>query len=196
MFQNSCSCPGQNMKEIWSETGRRKWKKGLMWNVLCSRSWWLLMARLLCALCKGEQERKASSFQGFSSQVFFFYWRHTSLKGDCPAPSPPALWRPGKLAAASQTASQLQFHLGLRFWQWRALLLVTQSFLTLCKPHGLQSTRLLCPRNFPVKNTGEGSHSLLQGIFLTQGSKPSLLQCKQILYKLRHQASPNAFLGD
>ena len=155
-----------------------------------------LMAWLLCALCKGEQERKASSFQGFSSQVFFFYWRHTSLKGDCPAPSPPALWRPGKLAAASQTASQLQFHLGLRFWQWRALLLVTQSFLTLCKPHGLQPTRLLCPRNFPVKNTGEGSHSLLQGIFLTQGSKPSLLQCKQILYKLRPQASPNAFLGD
>ena len=32
-------------------------------------------------------------------------------------------------------------------------------------------------------------HSLLQGIFLTQGSKPGLLCCKQILYCLSHQGS-------
>ena len=36
-------------------------------------------------------------------------------------------------------------------------------------PHG--PTRLLCPWNSPGKNTGVGSHSLLQGIFPTQGSK-------------------------
>ena len=30
--------------------------------------------------------------------------------------------------------------------------------------------RLLCPRDFPDKNTGVGCHFLLQGIFLTQGS--------------------------
>ena len=29
--------------------------------------------------------------------------------------------------------------------------------------------------NFPGKNTGVGCHSLLQGIFLTQGSNPCLL---------------------
>ena len=39
----------------------------------------------------------------------------------------------------------------------------------------------------PVKNTGMGSHSLLQGIFLTQGSHPGLLHCGQILYCLSHQ---------
>ena len=33
---------------------------------------------------------------------------------------------------------------------------------------GLQPTRLLHPRDFPGKNTGEGCHFLLQGIFLTQ----------------------------
>ena len=33
----------------------------------------------------------------------------------------------------------------------------------------------LCPRDSPGKNTGLGSHSLLQGIFLTQGSNPGLL---------------------
>ena len=53
-------------------------------------------------------------------------------------------------------------------------------------PHGLQPTRLLCPWHFPVKNTGVGSHSLLQGIFLTQGSNPGLLHWKCILYHLRH----------
>ena len=31
------------------------------------------------------------------------------------------------------------------------------------------STRLLCPWNFPGKNTGAGCHSLHQGIFPTQG---------------------------
>ena len=34
---------------------------------------------------------------------------------------------------------------------------------------------LLCPLNFPGKNTGVGCHFLLQGIFLTQGSNPHLL---------------------
>ena len=34
---------------------------------------------------------------------------------------------------------------------------------------------------YPGKNTGVGSHSLLQGIFPTQGSNPGLLHCKQIL---------------
>ena len=43
---------------------------------------------------------------------------------------------------------------------------------------------------FSRKNTGEGSHSLLQGIFLTQGSNLGLLHCRQILYCLSHQGSP------
>ena len=41
--------------------------------------------------------------------------------------------------------------------------------------HGLQLTRILCPRKFPGKNTGVGCHALLQGLFLTQGSNSSLL---------------------
>ena len=42
-------------------------------------------------------------------------------------------------------------------------------------PHGLQSTRLLCPRDSPGKNTGGGCHFLLQRIFLIQGSNLGLL---------------------
>ena len=56
--------------------------------------------------------------------------------------------------------------------------------------HGLSPTRLLCPWNSSGKNTGLGCHSLLQGIFLTQGSNPGLLHCRQILYHLSNQESP------
>ena len=38
------------------------------------------------------------------------------------------------------------------------------------RPRGLQPARLLCPWDFPGKNTRMGCHALLQGIFLTQGS--------------------------
>ena len=41
---------------------------------------------------------------------------------------------------------------------------------------------LLCLWNFPGKNTRMGCHVLLQGIFPTQGSNPSLLHCEWILY--------------
>ena len=52
------------------------------------------------------------------------------------------------------------------------------------------ATRLLCPWDCPEKNTGVGSHSLLQGIFSTQGSTLGLLHRRQILYQLNHQGSP------
>ena len=55
--------------------------------------------------------------------------------------------------------------------------------------HGLQPTRLLCPWDFPGKDTGVGCHFLLQGIFPTQGSNPGLLYCRQILYQLSYKES-------
>ena len=42
----------------------------------------------------------------------------------------------------------------------------------------------------PGKNIRVGCHVLLQGIFLTQGSNPGLLSCREILYCLNHQGSP------
>ena len=52
------------------------------------------------------------------------------------------------------------------------------------------AARLLCPWKSPGKNTGVGCHSLLHVIFLTQGSNPGLLHCRQILYHLSYQGSP------
>jgi len=64
-------------------------------------------------------------------------------------------------------------------------------------PHGLWSARLLCPYDFPAKNTGVGCHFLLQGIFPTQGLNLHLLillHCRQILYLLGHRGSPFIYL--
>ena len=55
---------------------------------------------------------------------------------------------------------------------------------------GLWPPRLLCPWDFPGKNTGVGCHFSLQRIFPTQGSNPHLLHCRWILYPLSHRGSP------
>ena len=58
------------------------------------------------------------------------------------------------------------------------------------RPHGLQPARLLCPWDSPGRNIGVGCHALLQGIVPTQGWKPGLLHCRQIVYHLSHQRIP------
>ena len=52
------------------------------------------------------------------------------------------------------------------------------------QPHGLNSSW-----NSPGRDTGVGSRSLLQGIFLTQGSNPGLPHCRHILSQLSHQGT-------
>ena len=47
--------------------------------------------------------------------------------------------------------------------------------------HGLKPARLLCLWYFLGRNTGVGCHVLFQGIFLSQGSNPRILHCKEIL---------------
>ena len=49
---------------------------------------------------------------------------------------------------------------------------------------------LLCPWDFPNKDTGVSCHFLLQGIFPTQRSNPGLLHCRLILYQLSYKESP------
>ena len=57
------------------------------------------------------------------------------------------------------------------------------------QPHGLWPARFICPWDFPDKNTGVGSHFLLQRIFLAQRSSLGLLHCRWILYPLSYQGS-------
>ena len=60
-------------------------------------------------------------------------------------------------------------------------------------PHGLGPIRFLCPWDFPGKSAGVDCHFLLQRIFPNQGSNLGLPRCRQTLYHLSHQGSPNLF---
>ena len=53
------------------------------------------------------------------------------------------------------------------------------------RPYGLHS-----PWNSLGQNTGVVSHSLLHGIFPSQGPNSGLPHCRRILYQLSHQRSP------
>ena len=63
--------------------------------------------------------------------------------------------------------------------------------LTFCNPMECSPPGSSGRGVFSNQNIGVGCQALLQGIFLTQGSNPGLLHCRQILYCLSHQGSPN-----
>ena len=66
---------------------------------------------------------------------------------------------------------------------------VSQSCPTLCDPMNCNMPGSSVHWYSPCKKTRVGCHALLQGILLTQGSKPGLQHCRQILYQLSHQGS-------
>ena len=86
----------------------------------------------------------------------------------------------------SEFPSRLGHHRTLSRVPWAMTLwcgcVIAKSCLTLLWLHEQEPTRLLCPWDFPGKNTGVVCHFLLQAIFPTQGSNPSLLHCRLILY--------------
>ena len=66
---------------------------------------------------------------------------------------------------------------------------ITQSCLTLCHPMDCSLPGSSIQGIFPGKNIGVGCHFLLQGIFPTQESNPSLLHCRQMIDQLRYEGS-------
>ena len=69
--------------------------------------------------------------------------------------------------------------------------LVAKLCPTLLRPQGLSmGWRLLHPWDFPGKNTGEGYHTLLRGIFPTQDLNAHLLHWQADSLSLRHLGSP------
>ena len=67
------------------------------------------------------------------------------------------------------------------------LCVVTQLCPTLCDPMDCSPPGSSIHGDSLGNNTGVNCHSLLQGIFPTQGSKPDLPHCRQIVYCLSHQ---------
>ena len=75
------------------------------------------------------------------------------------------------------------------------LCLVNQSCLNLCDPMDCSPTGFSVHGDSPGKNIGVGCHVLLQRIFPTQGSNPSLPCRGQIIYCLSHQGSQKYWSG-
>ena len=73
------------------------------------------------------------------------------------------------------------FCLGLNFCN--SLCLVTKLYLTLCDPMDCSLPGSSIHGIFPGKNTGEGCHFLLHGIFPSQGLNLGLLHCRWVLYR-------------
>ena len=63
----------------------------------------------------------------------------------------------------------------------------SRSQVQLCDPMDYRPPGSYVHGDSPGKNTRVGCHALLQRIFPTQGSNPSLLHCKLILYHLSYQ---------
>ena len=70
-------------------------------------------------------------------------------------------------------------------WKWKS----TSHVWLLAAPWTVTPWRSSVLGDSLGKNTGLGCHSLLQGIFPTQGMNPSLLHCRWILYHLSHQGN-------
>ena len=119
----------------------------------------LSLGQLFVTLCTVVHQAPLS--MGFSGQE---YW------SGLPFPSPGDLPHPGE-----HKYRILKMHLKLKESKCESHSVVSDSL----RPHGLYS-----PWNSPGQNTGEGSLSLLQGIFPTQGSNSGLQHCGQILYQL------------
>ena len=62
--------------------------------------------------------------------------------------------------------------------------------MTICDPMDCSQPGSSVHGDSLGKNTRVGCHALLQGIFLTKGSNPDLLHCRQIIYYLSHQGIP------
>ena len=72
-------------------------------------------------------------------------------------------------------------------WKWKVFLIPVWLFVT---PWTVALPGSSVCEILQGKNTGVGSHSLLQGIFPTQGSNLGLLYCRQILYRLKPPTPP------
>ena len=82
------------------------------------------------------------------------------------------------------------YNTGFKSCLHRCVCLFAQLCPAFCVPVDCGPTGSSVHGDSPGTNTGVGCHALLQGVFPTQGSNPSLPHCRQILYHLSHQGSP------
>ena len=132
----------------------------------------------------------------YSSQVLTSHWMqqvyhfHTVLS----PPHPPSLGQTVRWLNINTRFGHLFFLLKVESGKIRysnsslnVPCVVAQSYPTLCDPMDSSSS---VHGDSPGKNTAVGCHALLQGIFPTQESNPSLPHCRQILLPFEPREKP------
>ena len=147
----------------------------------------------------------AKSWTWLSNFTFTFHFhaleKETATHSSVPAWRIPGTGEPGGLpsmglhrvrhywsdltAAASNWTTEIPWLVSLMLAN--QLCLVAQSCPILWNPMDYRPPGSPVHRDCLGKNTGVGCHTLLQVIFLIQGSNPGLPHCRQILYHLSHQ---------
>ena len=110
----------------------------------------------------------------------------TILKGSFPKYPHSHTWIASRIINFIHKNDTLFFYHNERTLKWSCSIVCDS-----LQSHGLRLTRLLRPWNFPGKNTGVCCHFLLQGIFPTWRLNLGVPHCKQTLYLLSHQGSPD-----
>ena len=141
---------------------------------ICTNSWWLAP--------------ELSSIVGLPVDVYrkldnFLVWKNSCL------------WCQ-KCCMGKKQILRVEEH-----YKVRCRCLVTKFCPNILQTCGLEPARLLCPWDFPGKNTGMGFHFLLQEIFPTQGMNPCLLYWQVDSLPLSHQGNSiirlsNTYLPD
>ena len=122
-----------------------------------------------------SKDCKTSRFLWFSRQTTGVGY-HFLLQG---------IFWPRDQTCISYTGRRVHYHWAI----WK-------SCLTLCDPRDCSLPGFLCPWNSPGKNTGLGCHSLLQGIFPTQGLNLGLLQWQADSWPSDLPGKPLSHLGN
>ena len=93
-----------------------------------------------------------------------------------------------ELVAMQKSLNFIQWEWG-NYWSVKTKWLIQSCGIRSVVSNSLRCPGLYSPWNSLGQNTGVGSLSLLQGIFLTQGSNLGLPHWRQILYQLSHSGS-------
>ena len=179
-------------------TGEAHWPwLGTSVGDIAPRTFWIEVPPANSKIPRASVELEASLWHQFA------VWCQASCSLSLSLKAPLSWDFPGKIPGVGchfflqGTFPTQGWNLHLLYRSWILYLWATGKTQSLCESesgsvvsNSMWPLGLYSPWNSPGQNTGAGSRSLLQGMFLTQGSSPGLPHCRQILYQLSHKGSP------
>ena len=202
--QTTWAVPGASWSRLWFTTMAAEKKWGVTWDFPSWPSTWSITAVLWALWGDSAMLCKVSymilSFHSSSKQHVLYcllaLWGDSARNVPCSQPSQQnSIHLDATIKSSLTVPVRTPLSLSLEFWnrylpslkltmiEWLCCAVLSHSVVSdSLWPHGLESTRLLCPWDSSGKNPGVGCHFLLRGISWTQGSNPNSCIGRQILY--------------